>query len=196
MHQERNTVITRQAMHNAVNLLCIVIVVGDIIIKFSRAVKMKQVIGLVNKYLVPHLLTVIVDEDVPHYCVHPSLEICTRSKFIHIAQRLKRCFLQQIVRLFPICRELIGKALQLRLNFKQFPFEFCSFQFVKYLNVIPAKSPGFEYRTSLLAILFQKQFQFMPAALRIQAALAAKRQCMLRVLPLFLMCPENSLHPL
>ena len=113
VHQERYAIVTWQTMDNSVNLLCIIVIVGNVVIQLARAVYVEEIIGLVNEYLVTHLLAIVVDEDVAHYGVHPPLEICTGSVFLHITQRLQRRLLQQIVGLIPVSRQFIGKALQL-----------------------------------------------------------------------------------
>ena len=88
VHEERDAIVARQAVHNAVNLLCVVIVVGDILLRFVQAVYVKLVIGLVNEYLVPYLLAIVVDEDVAHYRIDPPLEIGARCILVHITQCL------------------------------------------------------------------------------------------------------------
>ena len=88
VHEERDAIVARQAVHNAVNLLCVVIVVGDILLRFVQAINMELVVGLVHENLVPNLLTIIIDEDVAHYRIDPPLEISTRGIFIHITQCL------------------------------------------------------------------------------------------------------------
>lgn len=142
VHKERDAVVTRQAVDNAIYLLCIVSVVGDVIVALTRSIDMEQIVGMVDKYLVAHLLAIVVDEYVAHYGIHPALEVCPGRILVHITQRLKRCFLQKIIRLFSVCREFVGKALQLRLHLKQLSPEFCSIQFDDRLIVYTGKIAG------------------------------------------------------
>ena len=88
VHEERDAIVARQAVYNAVNLLCVVIVVGNVLLRFVKAVDMELVVGLVNEYLVPDLLAIVVDEDVAHYRVDPPLEIGVRGILVHITQCL------------------------------------------------------------------------------------------------------------
>lgn len=94
MHQERNPVITWQTMDNTVYLFGIVTVFGNVILEFARLVDMKKIVGMVNESLVTDLLAIVVNEDVAHYGIYPTLEIGIGSIFVHVAQCLKRCFLQ------------------------------------------------------------------------------------------------------
>ena len=142
VHQKGNTIVARQTIDNTIYLFCIITIVGNVIIQFTRTIQMKQVIGLIHENLIPDLFTVVVYEDITHYRIYPAFEVCPRCIFVHITQCLQRCLLQQIVRLISIGREFVGKALQLRLYLKQLSPEFCSIQSVECLNVRSGKIAG------------------------------------------------------
>ena len=88
MHEERNAIVARQAVHHTVNLLCVIAVVGDVLLRLVQTVDVELVVGLVHEYLVPYLLTIVIDEDVAHYRIDPPLEIGVRGIFVHITQCL------------------------------------------------------------------------------------------------------------
>ena len=85
MHEKRDTVITRQTVDYTIYLFRIVTVIGNVVIGLARLVYMKHIVGMINKYLVTHLLAVVVYEDVPHYGIHPPFEIRTGRIFVHVA---------------------------------------------------------------------------------------------------------------
>ena len=132
MHQERYAVVAWQAVHDAVNLLAVVVILGCVVLELPRLVYVEQIVGVVDKCLVAYLLAVVVYENIPHDGIYPPFEIGVGSILLHIAQSFQRGFLQQIVRLFLVCCQLICKTLQFRLYFQQFSPEFCSIHYIKF----------------------------------------------------------------
>ena len=88
MHEKGDAIVAWQAVYHTIDLLCVVIVVCNVLLRLVQAIYMELVIGLVNENLVPYLFTIIVDEDVAHYRIDPPLEIGTRGIFVHITQCL------------------------------------------------------------------------------------------------------------
>ena len=89
MHQERDAIVAWQTVDDTINLLCVIPVIGDEFVRFTRGVYVKQIVCLVDKYLVPHLLAVVVDKDVAHYGIYPPFEVCAGGIFLHISQSLQ-----------------------------------------------------------------------------------------------------------
>lgn len=89
MHQERYAVVAWQAVHDAVDLLAVIVVLGCVVLELPRLVYVEQIVGVVDKCLVAYLLAVVVYEDVAHNGIYPSLEIGVRGIFIHVAKRLQ-----------------------------------------------------------------------------------------------------------
>ena len=79
MHEERYPIVTWQAMNNAVYLFAVIAVLGDIIIVFTRLIYMKEIVGVVDKSLITHLLTIVVYKNITHYGIYPTFEIGIRG---------------------------------------------------------------------------------------------------------------------
>ena len=94
VHQERYAVVARQAVYHPENLLAVVVVLGGVVLELMWLVYVEQVVRVVHECLVTYFLAVVVDEDIPHYGVYPSLEIGIGGVFVHVAECLQRCFLQ------------------------------------------------------------------------------------------------------
>ena len=94
MHKEGYTVVARQAMYYPEYLLAVVIVLSHVVLELMWLVYVEQVVRVVHECLVTYFLAVVVDEDIPHYGVYPSLEIGIGGVFVHVAECLQRCFLQ------------------------------------------------------------------------------------------------------
>ena len=94
VHEERYAVLARQAVHHAVYLLAVVVVLCGILLELPRLVYVEQVVGMVDKCLVTHLLAVVVDEDVAHDGIYPSLEVGVGGILVHVTKRLQRRLLQ------------------------------------------------------------------------------------------------------
>ena len=88
VHEEGDAILARQAVHNLVYLLAVVVVFGYIAVEILRAVYVEKIVGVVNECLVAHHLAVVVYEYIAHYGIYPSLEIGVGSVFVHVAQSL------------------------------------------------------------------------------------------------------------
>ena len=89
MHEERYAVVAWQAMHDAVNLLAVVVVLGGVVLELPRLVYVEQIVGVVDKCLVTDLLAVVVYEDIAHDGVYPPFEICVGGILFHVVKRLE-----------------------------------------------------------------------------------------------------------
>lgn len=94
VHEERYAVISRQAVHDTVNLFSVVAVVCNVIAEILLLVKMIKIVGVVYECLVTHLLAVVVYKDVAHDCVYPPFEIRVGRVLVHVSECFKRGFLQ------------------------------------------------------------------------------------------------------
>ena len=90
---------------------------------------MIEIVGTIDKRLITNYFPVIVYENVSHNCIHPPLEVGIGHILVHIIKSFKRRLLQQIIRLFSVCREFICESLKLRLHLKQLSPKLCSVQF-------------------------------------------------------------------
>ena len=89
VHHKRDAILTRHSINNTINLLAIVVVLSDISIKILRAVYVKKIVGVIHESLVAHYLAVVIYENIAHYGIYPTLEICVGSIFVHIIKSLE-----------------------------------------------------------------------------------------------------------
>ena len=110
MHGERDLVLARQGVDNAVHLFQVVCAFGTFESSVARQVQVVEVVGLVNERLVAHYFAVVVYEDIAHDGVYPSFEVGVGRVFIFVVQGFQRGFLKQVVGFFAVGSELICKA--------------------------------------------------------------------------------------
>ena len=75
VHEEGDAILARQAVHNLVYLLAVVVVFGYVAVEILRAVYVKKIISVVYECLVAHHLAVVVYEYIAHYGIYPAFEI-------------------------------------------------------------------------------------------------------------------------
>ena len=88
MHKKRNPVIAWQTIYDTVYLLAVVGVLCYVVLELLGLVYVKEIVCVVNECLVTYHLAVVVYENVAHYGVYPTFEICVGRVFLHIAQCL------------------------------------------------------------------------------------------------------------
>ena len=85
---------------------------------------MVEVFGLVNNCGAARYTAIVVDEDVAHDREDPSLEIGVVDILALVVERLECGVLEQVIRVFPVRGEHIGKVKKVCLKAHQFCLKF------------------------------------------------------------------------
>ena len=69
-----------------------------------------------NEAVSKNFIEQIIDKDIAHDGIHPSLEILGMHKFLFVVQCLQQTILYQIIGRLPVSSQFIGKMFQFGLH--------------------------------------------------------------------------------